>query len=221
MITTVYTTGFPTFIIPVLSFSIGQKLECNLPEPKSPGVGKIRQRSDTSVVGNIESTTSINQQQAESLITALADDLGQIQSVDIPHLFSTSQAFFDRLCPRTCLGETNLSTLDLPIDSLAFLFASLALACVMRCHNFNAAYSFFHISVELLEEYTDRSSLDLVSAYFMQHLFILRTGSSNRAKSVIVQAIQAAHDLGIHKGARSSHGLQHVRLYLLLYFADQ
>jgi hypothetical protein len=172
-------------------------------------------------MGNIGSITSIDQEQAESLITTLRNGLGEIQSVDIPHLVSISHTFFDRLRPRTCLGETDLGTLGLPIDSLAFFFASLALGCLLRCHDSDAAHSFFNISTGLLEEYTERSSLDLVSAHFMQHLFILRTGSSNRAKGIVVQAIQAAHDLGIHKGARSSHGLQPIRLYLLLYFADQ
>ena len=221
MTTTVYTTAYSTVIIPVLSTSIGYKFECNLPEPKQSTFGRIRRHGDSSVMGSVGSITSVDQEQVESFIAALSSGLGQIQSVDIPHLISISQMLFDRLRPSNCLRETDLGTLGLPIDSLAFLFASLAMGCVLRCHDFDAAHSFFNISTDLLEEYTEQSSLDLVSAYFMLHLFILRTGSSNRAKGIILQAIQAAHDLGIQKGARSSHGLQHIRLYLLLYFADQ
>lgn len=221
MTTTVCTSVHSIITIQILSTSTGQKVDCNLPEPKQSPYGRLRRHGDSPTTGNIALVTCVDREQAEALIMAMANSLGQIQSVDITHLLSISEMFFHQLLPRTCLGDTNISILGLPIDSLALLFASLALGCALQSYDFDAAYSFFNISTELLEEYTERSSLDLVSAYFMQHLFILKTGSSNRARGIIGQAIQAAHDLGIHKGSPSLDKLQTVRLYLLLYFADQ
>ncbi|KUL82855.1 hypothetical protein ZTR_09208 [Talaromyces verruculosus] len=81
--------------------------------------------------------------------------------------------------------------------------------------------AFLELSTSLLEDYTSEPTFDLAVTLFLQHTCVLRTGSSNRSRTLISQAVQVAHDLGINRGFHTGDALRASRFYLLLYFADQ
>lgn len=104
-----------------------------------------------------------------------------------------------------------------PLDSVALVFAALALGAVASGDIVNGRL-YFDISTEVTKHFVGKSTLDLCVADFLQHVFALRVGTSNYAQNIISQAIQHAHDLGLH---RNSRGIQGLQLYLLIYMADQ
>lgn len=157
------------------------------------------------------------------LITILYEQWGlHPRAVNIEHLQDAIECLFAHFYHQTSIELSSKSLRDsgLPLDSLALLFASLALGSYFS-EDFQHARRFFADSSDLFNNYTGPPSFDAVATLFAQHLFALREGSANQAKNLNVQAIHAAHDLGINRGAQTSSELQHVELYLLLYFTDQ
>jgi hypothetical protein len=157
------------------------------------------------------------------LITILYEQWGPHPcAVDIEHLQEAVESLFAHYYHQTSIELSSKSLRDsgLRLDSLALLFACLALGSYFS-EDFQHARSFFADSTDLFSNYTGPPSFDAVATLFIQHLFALREGSANQAKNLNVQAIQFAHDLGINRGAQASSNLQHVELYLLLYFTDQ
>lgn len=57
------------------------------------------------------------------------------------------------------------------------------------------------------------ATLALCLACFLQHMYALRTGTSNHARGFLVQAISHAHDLRL---PHNVHGLRGLQLYLLI-----
>jgi hypothetical protein len=157
------------------------------------------------------------------LITILYERWGpHPRAVNIEHLQDAVESLFAHYYRQTSIELSSKSLRDsgLPLDSLALLFASLALGSHFL-ENIQHARRFFADSTDLFNNYTGPPSFDAVATLFVQHLFVLRVGSANQAKNLNVQAIQFAHDLGINRGVQASSNLQHVELYLLLYFTDQ
>jgi hypothetical protein len=144
------------------------------------------------------------------------------RAVNIEHLQESVDSLFAHFYHQTSIELSSKSLKDsgLALDSLALLFASLALGSYFS-EDYQNARRFFADSTDLFNNYTGPPSFDAVATLFVQHLFALRVGSANQAKNLNVQAIHAAHDLGINRGAQTVSKLQYVELYLLLYFTDQ
>ncbi|TID15663.1 hypothetical protein E6O75_ATG07991 [Venturia nashicola] len=144
------------------------------------------------------------------------------RAVNIEHLQELIELLFAHYYSQTSIevSAVALKGSGLRLDSLALLLASLALGSYYS-HNFQRGRRLFVDSTDLSNNYTGAPTFDAVATLFVQHMFTLREGSANQAKSLNVQAIHAAHELGINRYDPASSKLQHVELYLLLYFTDQ
>lgn len=110
-----------------------------------------------------------------------------------------------------------VTTTSLPLDTIALIFAALALGAVATGEPGHGRF-YFGVSTEMVKHFVGAPTLDLCLAYFLQHLFALRSGTSNYAQGIMAQAIQIAHGLGLHE---NSHGIRGLQLFLLIYMADQ
>ncbi|KAK7903301.1 hypothetical protein LTR67_001319 [Exophiala xenobiotica] len=108
---------------------------------------------------------------------------------------------------------------DLPLDRLGLLFAALALHN-LSCPDDRVATALFDTSTRITNEYAGESTIDLVLTLFIQHMYVLRTGTANRSRGLLAQSVQTAHDLGIHLGSYDNAS-RSLWLYLILCFADQ
>ncbi|KAJ9494233.1 hypothetical protein H2202_010294 [Exophiala xenobiotica] len=108
---------------------------------------------------------------------------------------------------------------DLPLDRLGLLFAALALHN-LSCPDDRVATALFDTSTRITNEYAGESTIDLVLTLFIQHMYVLRTGTANRSRGLLAQSVQTAHDLGIHLGSYDNPS-RSLWLYLILCFADQ
>lgn len=171
----------------------------------------------------ISSTIYLDKTQMHHLVsTVYGRSSSHPRAVSIGYLQDAVENLYAYYYNQTSIevSSTALKDSGLPLDSLALLFASLALGSYFS-ENFHHARRFFVDSTDLFNNYTGPPSFDAVATLFVQHLFALREGSANQAKNLNVQAIHTAHELGINRGAPASSDLQHVELYLLLYFTDQ
>lgn len=104
-------------------------------------------------------------------------------------------------------------------DQVALLYAVLALAALSRGHMTDSAA----LSEELdrtIGLYSGPPTFHLCLAMYLQHVYVLATGTLNRARSVITNTIQIAHDISLYK-MRSAHDIRGLQLYLLILLADQ
>ena len=127
-------------------------------------------------------------------------------------LFSSSPQF-------TCLGDLENCPVTVRLDQLGLLFATLAFQCFARADE-QVALAFLELYFAAVDDYAGRSTFGLVLTLYFQHICVFRTGTSNRSRTLIANAIQMAHDLGMHNRTTGSDP-RYLRLYLMLYFADQ
>lgn len=126
---------------------------------------------------------------------------------------------FGNLQTSAPLGDVEIDSARVELDRIGLLFAALALrtSAYSEEHNYSA---FFELSVAAINDYAGDSTFSLLLALYIQHICVLRTGTSNRSKALIAHAIQVAHDLGLND-ATQTHDTRSVRLYLMICFADQ
>lgn len=110
-----------------------------------------------------------------------------------------------------------LTRTHLPADTIALLFAALALGAVAT-GEFRHGLFYFEVSTEMVKYFVGQPTLDLCISYYLQHLLALRSGTSNYAQGIISQAIHVARALGLQ---RNSHGNRGLLLFLLIYMGDQ
>lgn len=120
----------------------------------------------------------------------------------------------------TTLQDIDFEKTTARLDDLALAFATLTFGGFME-NNADVSLAFLELSMKAAEGYVGQPTLNLALAIFLQHVCVLRIGTSNRSRALIAQAIQAAHDIGINRRGRSNSPLQTARLYLVLYFMDQ
>ncbi|KAE9992412.1 hypothetical protein EG327_009054 [Venturia inaequalis] len=203
--------------------SYGYELVCDLTEPK--------QFLSTTIPGDSRLSASygdlpaiyLDKHQMHRLIATLYCRWGlHPRAVNIEHLHELVELLFAHYYSQTSIEISAVATRDsgLRLDSLALLLASLALGSYFS-ESFSHARRLFVDSTDLFNNYTGPPAFDAVATLFVQHLFTLREGSTNQAKNLNVQAIHAAHELGINRYDPTSSDPQHVELYLLLYFTDQ
>jgi hypothetical protein len=142
-----------------------------------------------------------------------------IEFLDLFQLRHAADDLFQHSPHHSHLGHIDLRPANVPLDRLSLLFATLAL------HNFpnsnpHIMPAFLELSTMMMDNYAGESTLDLVSALFIQHTCVLRTGTGNRGRALIAHAVQVAHDLGIHRLDHDANP-QSLRIYLMIYFADQ
>lgn len=138
--------------------------------------------------------------------------------VDIEDLHSVACRLSDRLeKPSASRVLTAVRKHRLPADSIALVFAAIAFGAVAT-NRLDHGKSYFSISTETLKHFVGQPTMDLCLALFLQHVFAIRTGTSNYAQGIIAQVIQVGHELGLHRG---DHGIRGLQLYLLIYMADQ
>jgi hypothetical protein len=138
--------------------------------------------------------------------------------IDIDELHNTARKHIEYLAALSfSIARVTGIPLCLPADTVALIFATVAIGAVATGELSHGQF-YFDISIEMAKHFVGRATLDLCLACFLQHVFALRTGTSNHARSIIAHAIQNAHDLGLH---HNSHGTRGLRLYLLIYMADQ
>lgn len=140
--------------------------------------------------------------------------------VDIERLHEIVQTYCKGLEELTYPDKdlsTTVAAHRLPLDLTATVCGALAFGALAN-GEYARGQSYFTISTELAKHFAGIPSQELCLAYFLQHVFALRTGTSNYAQSIMAQTIQIAHEIGIHQGMYGTPGLQ---LYLLIYMADQ
>lgn len=138
--------------------------------------------------------------------------------VDIDNLHATTRSYQEHLQDLSLSNAlTTATTHGLPCDSIGLVFAALALGAVAG-GEFGHGRFYFGISTEMVKHFVGQPTLDLCLAYFLQHVFALRSGTSNYAQGIMAQAVQIANGLGLYD---NSHGIQGLQLYLLIYMADQ
>ncbi|RDI82330.1 hypothetical protein Vi05172_g7599 [Venturia inaequalis] len=202
---------------------LGYELVCDLTEPK--------QFLSTTIPGDSRLSASygdlpaiyLDKHQMHRLIATLYCRWGlHPRAVNIEHLHELVELLFAHYYSQTSIEISAVALRDsgLRLDSLALLLASLALGSYFS-ESFSHARRLFVDSTDLFNNYTGPPAFDAVATLFVQHLFTLREGSTNQAKNLNVQAIHAAHELGINRYDPTSSDPQHVELYLLLYFTDQ
>lgn len=140
--------------------------------------------------------------------------------VDIPDLEEVAIALFKSSHQDVCLDNIDVSAAKISLDRVALLFAALALGCPSQSDE-PVLLAFLELSTSLLEDYTSEPTFDLALTLLLQHACVLRTGTSNRSRTLISQAVRVAHDLGINRGFHTGDALRASQFYLLLYFADQ
>lgn len=110
-----------------------------------------------------------------------------------------------------------LTKARLPVDTIALVFAALALGSVALGESGHGKF-YFGVSTEMVKYFVDRPTLNLCLSYFLQHLLALRSGTSNHAQGIISQAIHVARALRLQQ---HSHGDRGTLLFLFIYMADQ
>jgi hypothetical protein len=140
------------------------------------------------------------------------------QLVDTQDLLTTARTFLGIMVDLSAEGiSTLLKTTRLPMDSTALLFAALALGAVAMGDLAQSRF-LFEASLEMVKLFANQQTLDLCLAYYLQHLLALRFGTSAYAQGIMAHTFLVAHHLGIQ---RNSHGNAGLRLFLLIYMADQ
>ncbi|KAK6378976.1 hypothetical protein LTS17_006679 [Exophiala oligosperma] len=176
----------------------------------------LRPLGQTSVLSSVADLTLLD-------ILQMLDAAGESRGlpIDLLDLYQLRQAaieLFNHSPNHPHLGYIDLRGGKVPLDQLSLLFAALAL------HNFPNPNShifeaFFELSTMLMDNYAGEPTLDVVSALYLQHTCVLRTGTGTRGQALIAHAVKAAHDLGIHRACQDVN-LQSLRIYLMIYFAD-
>ena len=158
-----------------------------------------------------------------------------IDLVDLSQIQSSIASFFRDSSADTTIENIDVGSTSARLDDLALAFAALAFAALpfaplafsaltseaFNDNNVEVPLAFLELSMKSAEDYVGPPTLNLVLASFLQHICVLRTGTSNRCRALIAQAVQAAHDIGINRSRPSHNPLQTARLYLALYFTDQ
>ena len=110
-----------------------------------------------------------------------------------------------------------LASHNLAFDATSLFFSALAVGALLSGQR-HQAYNFFTMSTVAAERFVESPSYDLCLAYFLHHSYVVRAGTSTRARAMVAQCVQACHDLKLH---HASYGVQGLHLYLLVYMADQ
>lgn len=154
------------------------------------------------------------------LSTLRRSNVAPIHLVNMQDLKATAEALFQSTFEvYASLGDVDLRATGLPMDRLALLFAVLANSS-FEVPDPQICPAFLELSTIVCEDHAGEPTFDLAVTFLLQHVCVLRTSTSNRARDLIGQAVRVAHDLGINRGLGARNAFQGARLYLLLFFCD-
>lgn len=198
----------------------GYKFDCALVEPPSCRPWAAGTSISLLSQSDVDAPPPLSSPQVWYLLTAFRKLMGwqDAKIVDVNELDATARKHLE---PSLDLSPSEVSMVvtrnRFPVDSIALIFAALALGAVAT-GEFGHGRFYFGVSTEMVKHFVGRPTLDLCITYFLQHVFALRSGTSNYAQGIMAQAVQVAHDLGLQE---NSHGIRGLQLFLLIYMADQ
>lgn len=185
-------------------------------ELQEPGRKKVLSLEPLQSHEGFSRTTSVTFAKASQVFSTASDSLGYYaQIVDLP---SALNVLAKILPPGTVADMTGVDrNWTLPPLDLALSFAILACLLVSTRDTSESSY-YFELSIYWINEHAGGQTIDLVVIHLFHHLYVLRTGSSNRSRATVDQAIQVAHDLSLHQKTSDVHASY---VYLILCFTDQ
>ncbi|KAJ6447260.1 Sister chromatid cohesion protein DCC1 [Purpureocillium lavendulum] len=113
-----------------------------------------------------------------------------------------------------------LNRLGVSMDCASLLLGILSLGALCS-GDYPKGHIFFEESRRLLDDYAGEPTFDLCLAVHLHHIYILMTGTSNRARAVACFNVQIAHDLGLDQKQDAPENISGLRLYLLIMMSDQ
>ncbi|KIW13784.1 hypothetical protein PV08_08975 [Exophiala spinifera] len=194
---------------------------CVLVEPQQTSSGKIGALAVSRRPSLISTISGLGLHDLVQMLSCLRrSNSAPIDLVNMEELKASAAALFQSASdPNPSLGDVDLHTTGIPMDRLALVFAVLANS-TFELRDPQICPAFLELSTILCEDYAGESTFDLVVTFLLQHVCVLRTSTSNRARDLIGQAVRAAHELGINRGRGVRNAFHAARLYLLLFFCD-
>lgn len=217
-----YSTCIVTILNDSLSHSqTGSHFSCHLVEPRSSRLSKSAlshlplQANPTAVLSDL------NQHEIQHIFSSMKQLKNTpLDFVDLSQSQSSITSLFIDNPTETTLQDIDVGKTSACLDGLALAFAALAFGTFSQ-NNAYVSLAFLELSMKAVENYVGQPTLSLAIAIFLQHVCVLRTGTCNRSRALIAQAVQVAHDIGINRHGRSESPMQTAKLYLVLYFTDQ
>ena len=198
----------------------GYVLSCTLAEPPSSSPNSLSSLIPSIEQNDAQPASPLDVAEIWKLLVAFRKFMGwqDAMLVDIEDLHAVASSHIQHLRePTSAAMSTMVTRHALPADTSALIFVAMSLGAVANA-DFKRGCFCFDVSIELVKQFVGQPTLHLCVAYFLQHTFALRAGTTNYAQGIVVQAIQVAHDLGLH---RNLYGVQGLQIYLLIYMADQ
>ncbi|KEF52345.1 uncharacterized protein A1O9_11585 [Exophiala aquamarina CBS 119918] len=198
----------------------GYEFDCALTEPQSCRPAAAHHSASHHQGCDAQPQLPLSSAQFQHLLECSAKFLGwrSPQLIDVEELHTTSRIHLETLVDLSPRGISVLvSRTRLPVDTIALVFAALALGAVATGEPGHGRF-YFGVSTEMVKYCVGELTLDLCLSYFLQHLHALRSGTSNYAQGIILQAIHVSRALGLHQ---NTHGNRGLLLFMLIYMADQ
>jgi hypothetical protein len=194
---------------------------CVLVEPQQTSSGKIGALAVSRQPDLISAISGLVLHDLLQMLSCLrSSDSAPIDLVNMEDLKASAKALFQNTFESNpSLGDVDLHTTGIPMDRLALVFAVLANS-TFEVLDPQICPAFLELSTIVCEDYAGKSTFDLVVTFLLQHVCVLRTSTSNRARDLIGQAVRAAHELGINRGLGTRNPFRAARIYLLLFFCD-
>lgn len=156
------------------------------------------------------------------LSVSAAEFVARLSPVEVSYIETLAKDILSQIpCHKSYMPIQDLIDLNIPPDRLGLLLSALALCCIYPKQIDSNASAYFLASRYLLNYCYVKPSLDLCIAYYLQHLYLLKTGPDNQDTTALTMAIHTAHDLKINKRGSPDRCTLPAKLYLFLYFHDQ
>jgi hypothetical protein len=111
-----------------------------------------------------------------------------IDLVDLSQVQSTIASIFMDSPSTTTLQDIDVGSTSARLDDLALTFAALTFEAFAES-TAEVALAFLELSMKTAEDYIGPPTLNLAIARFLQHIYVLRTRTSNRSRALIAQAV--------------------------------
>ncbi|KAE8352450.1 hypothetical protein BDV28DRAFT_135097 [Aspergillus coremiiformis] len=153
---------------------------------------------------------------------AAAEFVARLSPVHVSYIETLASEILSRVpCHKRYIPVQELVSLNIPLDRICLLLSALGLCCIYPKQTDKNASTYFLGSRYLLKHHAVKPSLDLCIAFYLQHLYLLKTGPDNQDTTALAMAIHTAHDLKINERESADSDTLPARLYLFLYFHDQ
>ncbi|KNG84567.1 hypothetical protein ANOM_007308 [Aspergillus nomiae NRRL 13137] len=193
-------------------------LKCSLDEPTALPDDSQRSVGFSSLESLCVDASTIRQ----LLSVSAAEFVARLSPVEVSYIDKLASDILSHIpCHKSYMPIQDLINLNIPPDRLGLLLSALALCCTYPKHIDSNASAYFLGSRYLFNYCSVKPSLDLCIAYYLQHLYLLKTGPDNQDTTALTMAIRTAHDLKINERGSPDRCILPAKLYLFLYFYDQ